>query len=177
MVAFGLADGGLVGHEFMAVDAGCGNGWVVRQLKSVPLCRRAIGVDGAKMMIEKAKKNDPSGEYILANLMEWKPDKKVELVHSMEVFYYLPNPEKLINHIAINWLSEGGRLIFGIDHYEENQASLDWPEKCGIDMITEAESGWKVMLERVGFSEIQSWRAASSEDWAGTLVLTGKWKK
>ena len=33
---------------FSIIDAGCGNGWLVRKIVEHPLCERAIGVDGAK---------------------------------------------------------------------------------------------------------------------------------
>ena len=51
-------------QPFTALDLGCGNGWVVRQLAQHPQCTRAIGVDGAPSMIQKARSIDPSGVYI-----------------------------------------------------------------------------------------------------------------
>ena len=36
------------------------------------------------------------------------------------------------------------------------------------------ESEWLDIFTRSGLVEVQSWRANKSEDWAGTLVLTGK---
>ena len=43
---------GLDNYSF--IDAGCGNGWVVRLVKAHKGCVVAAGVDGAQMMIEKA---------------------------------------------------------------------------------------------------------------------------
>ena len=40
---------------FTFIDAGCGNGWVVRKVRSMPNCNTAIGVDGARAMIDNAK--------------------------------------------------------------------------------------------------------------------------
>ena len=37
------------------IDAGCGNGWVVRSVVKDNLCKKAMGVDGSKKMIDKAK--------------------------------------------------------------------------------------------------------------------------
>ena len=42
--------------DYSFIDAGCGNGWVVRNIGSDPKCKKAIGVDGSLNMIEKAKK-------------------------------------------------------------------------------------------------------------------------
>mgnify|MGYP000848363019 FL=1 len=81
---------------FSFIDAGCGNGWVVRQVLQNPLCQKAIGIDGSQKMIHKAKKIDPNSSYLCADLMHWTPDTRVDIVHSMEVFYYVENPKKLI---------------------------------------------------------------------------------
>ena len=42
-------------------------------------------------MIEKAKKLDGKNEYVCSDLLNWKPGEKVDLVMSMEVFYYFEN--------------------------------------------------------------------------------------
>ena len=47
---------------FSFIDAGCGNGWVVRKVRSNSLCESACGVDGAKAMIDNAREIDPDGE-------------------------------------------------------------------------------------------------------------------
>ena len=64
-------------------------------------------------MILKARKIDPKLNYC-ADIMSWGP-KKSRSCHSMEVFYYLEDPKKLINNIYKNWLNQDGRLIIGID--------------------------------------------------------------
>ena len=122
-------------EKFSFIDAGCGNGWVVRSVSKIPNCISATGVDGAFNMIDKAKKEDPQNNYICENLLTWSPKEKVNLVHSMEVFYYLENPEALIQHIYSNWLKENARLIIGLDFYLENPISHSWPEECGISIM------------------------------------------
>ena len=47
-------------NPFSFIDAGCGNGWVVKKVGSNPKCINAYGVDGSRKMIEKAKSNDPN---------------------------------------------------------------------------------------------------------------------
>ena len=92
----------------------------------------------------------------------------------MEVIYYLRNPEKVIKSINASWLKKGGRFIVGIDHYYENESSHSWEKKVGTPMMMLKESEWLDIFTRSGLVEVQSWRANKSEDWAGTLVLTGK---
>jgi|TARA_A100001015_G_scaffold275771_1_gene333360 trans-aconitate methyltransferase len=56
------------GKQFSFIDAGCGNGWVVRQVAKHPECMSATGVDGAQQMIDKALKSDPNNSYNCADL-------------------------------------------------------------------------------------------------------------
>lgn len=159
---------------FSFIDAGCGNGWVVREVSQHPQCQSAIGVDGAPEMIEKAQHLDPNNTYILTDLLGWSPQQKVGLVHSMEVFYYLEQPLLLIQHIFDQWLTNGGRLIIGLDFYQENTVSHSWPDDCGIAIMTLlSERQWLDLFQQAGFSEIKSWRVGAKENWTGTLVVTG----
>jgi trans-aconitate methyltransferase len=161
-------------HPFRFIDAGCGNGWVVRRASALEHCTHAQGVDGAEDMIARAKEHDPQGSYTQADLMEWVPEETVDVVHSMEVFYYFREPAKLIQHIVQHWLKPGGRLITGLDHYQENIPSLNWAEKTGIDfMTTLSEATWLKAFADAGLQNVQSWRVDAKDEWAGTLVLTG----
>ncbi len=170
MVSFATKD--LTNFSF--IDAGCGNGWVVRSVASLPNCIQATGIDGALKMIQKAKKLDLKNKYICNDLLLWKPKNKVDLVHSMEVFYYLKKPRKLIQHVFSNWLKEGARLIIGLDFYSENIFSHSWPEECGISIMSLfSESEWKTFFLEVGFKEISSWHSGVKKNWGGTLIITG----
>ena len=159
---------------FTFIDAGCGNGWVVREVQKNVHCNHAIGVDGSQKMIAKAKKIDPHSTYLCENLMNWTPQTPVDLVHSMEVFYYVDDPKKLIQIIADTWLKNKGRLIIGLDFYQENTVSHDWSETCGIsNMKLFSERDWISFFLEAGFHSVENWRVGSKKDWAGTLVVTG----
>ena len=99
---------------FSFIDAGCGNGWVVRKVSENPMCIKAEGIDGSDKMIKKAKSIDPKHRYSCADLMTWNPKEKVDLVHSMEVFYYLDNPKEIIQKISNQWLNLGGTIDYRI---------------------------------------------------------------
>ena len=161
-------------NTFSFIDAGCGNGWVVRKVIKNPLCINAVGIDGSNKMIEKAKKIDPSGSYLCADLMSYYPENTVDLVHSMEVFYYLESPKKLIKQIFDSWLNKNGRLIIGIDFYFENTISHNWSETCGIkNMKLHREIEWLEFFNAAGFHSINSWHYGRKDGWAGTLIITG----
>ena len=160
--------------NFTFLDLGCGNGWVVRRVVDDPLCIKAQGIDGADQMIANAKARGNNEDYILANIHDYEPKEKYDLIHSMEVLYYLEDPESILNKIFNSWLAEEGRLIVGIDLYYENKDSHTWEGKVGTKMLMLKQAEWIDMFKRAGFSDVESWRANQTQDWAGTLVLTGK---
>ncbi|MBD13603.1 MAG: nodulation protein S NodS [Planctomycetaceae bacterium] len=159
----------LSGRHFKAIDAGCGNGWVVRLLNNIPSCDEAIGVDGADSMIERAQTIDPQGKYILADLSTWNPESPIELVHSMEVLYYLEDIPKFLKRVHQHWLLADGVFAFGIDHYLENEDCHGWSEKVGVRMAMYSEIEWRKMVEGAGFKILRMFRAARTAEWAGTL--------
>ena len=160
--------------DYSFIDAGCGNGWVIRNIGSDTRCNKAIGVDGSSNMIKKAKKLDGKNEYHCSELMNWSPNKKVDIVHSMEVFYYFENPEKLIKHIFKNWLIEGGQLIMGIDYYKENKPSHTWQEDCNISTMKMFEKkDWIGFFKTAGFKKLDSWFHGKEGKWNGTLIISG----
>jgi len=158
---------------FSFIDAGCGNGWVVRYMNNQSMCDTAIGVDGAIEMINKAKRLDTEGQYILSDLMDYKPKKKVDLVLSMEVFYYFSNPSKLLNHIKEHWLESKGRIIIGVDYYKENAGCHNWSENVGTPMKMLSRKDWVDIFISSGLSNIKYWLSCPKNDFIGTLVITG----
>tara|TARA_B100000575_G_scaffold146900_1_gene117258 strand:- start:18668 stop:19276 length:609 start_codon:yes stop_codon:yes gene_type:complete len=160
--------------QYSFIDAGCGNGWVIRALISDIKCKKAIGVDGSQKMIEKARKLDDKGEYFCDDLINFIPDEKVDIVHSMEVFYYFKKPRLLIEHIYTNWIKNGGRLIIGVDFYTENKPSHSWQKDNSISIMklfTKEE--WKSFFKKSGFKEIVSWYYGKDDEWNGTLIVSG----
>ena len=156
---------------FSAIDAGCGNGWVVRSLKNNPACSLAMGVDGAKSMILRAMEKDSGGLYFHADLSSWTPPEKVDLVHSMEVLYYLDDIPNFLEMVRRKWLVKGGIFAFGVDHYLENKESLEWPEKVGVKMTTYSESEWVSLVTSAGLDVLKVFKANKNEEWPGTLVI------
>jgi trans-aconitate methyltransferase len=162
-------------ESFSFLDAGCGNGWVVRLVSEIERCTHASGVDGSERMIEKARATDPGGSYFCSDLLEWVPSSAFDVVHSMEVFYYFEKPLDLLSHIHDSWLAPGGLLVMGADFYIENTVSHDWPEKTQINTMTLLSEGeWIALFEKAGFTKIKSRRIDPKEGWTGTLCVTGR---
>ncbi len=92
----------------------------------------------------------------------------------MEVFYYFENPGKLIKHIYSSWLKNNSRLIIGLDFYFENKASHNWPEKTNISIMTLLTTKqWENLLIDAGFKNVKSWTTGKTDNWNGTLILSG----
>ena len=173
MLSFAISERQKIGEDFNFLDLGCGNGWVVRKMNEEKLCLNAVGIDGADEMIKNAKSRDQKNEYILADINSFIPKRKFDLIHSMEVLYYLDNPTEVIRKIFNSWLNNGGRLIVGVDHYFENHQSHSWEKKVGTRMLMLNEREWKDIFESAGFENIKSWRSNQHDEWTGTLVITG----
>ena len=174
MLDFALQERTNIGKNFSFLDLGCGNGWVARNVSKNSLCTKAVGIDGAEQMIINAKKIGGQVNYILADINSYISPMKFDLIHSMEVLYYLDNPASKVKSLCDHWLEEQGRLIIGIDHYYENLDSHSWEEKVGTRMLMLKEAEWLDIFQESGLSDIKSWRSNQSKDWSGTLVLTGK---
>ena len=174
MISFATEERINLKRNFSFLDLGCGNGWVVRMLENNQLCVRSVGIDGAKQMIEKASEDNSKSEFLLENIDTYSSPDKFDLIHSMEVLYYLENPALTVKKIADSWLNEGGRLIAGVDLYYENQESHSWEDRVGTKMMMLKEAEWMEIFSNAGLQEVESWRSNQSQDWAGTLVLTGK---
>jgi len=160
-------------NDFTFIDAGCGNGWVVKMVSEMDSCSSALGVDGSIKMINKAKRIDKISKYECAEISVWKPNQKKDVVHSMEVFYYFKDPLIVLTNIYENWLNKNGKFIMGIDFYYENKTSHNWAEKTNVDTMTLLSTQeWKNIVSKAGFKNILSWREGEKNEWKGTLIIS-----
>lgn len=155
------------------LDIGCGNGWMLRKVLNRYPHFEGMGIDGARSMIENAKKSDPNGNYLCADLESWKSSEKFDLVMSMEVIYYLNNPQKFIKSLFENSFEEGGVMVLGLDHYAENLQSLSWPQDLNLYMSTMKINQWVDLLISIGFKDVKYEQFNAKKDWAGTLIISG----
>ncbi len=159
--------------EFTCIDAGCGNGWLVNYLSKMNNCKKSIGVDGSSKMIIKAKKHS-NNEFYCSDLLKWKPKNKVDVVFSMEVFYYFKRPRILIQHIFDNWIKKDGKLIMGIDHYYENEECHEWKKQINVDTMELIKiNEWKNFFKKSGFKNVKEYQFYPKKNWKGTLVVEG----
>ena len=173
MINFALKERLEIGEKFSFLDLGCGNGWVARLAANNALCRQSIGIDGAQQMISNAQSRGGKTKYILADINTFNSLEKYDVIHSMEVLYYLENPLDVVKRISDSWLNKNGRLIVGLDHYYENKDSHSWQEEIDTPMLMLKAAEWVQMFKKAGLNEVETWYSNKHADWNGTLVITG----
>ena len=161
--------------SFKFLDIGCGNGWVVRKALELENCILAEGIDGAPAMIKKAKIQDKKGTYYTKDIESWTPNKKYDIIFSMEAFYYFKDPGKIIKNLNYH-LETNGILIIGIDHYMENTPSLNWEEEYNISTNTFKIEEWKDFFINANLDDVVVSQYGQEEEWQGTLILLGNKK-
>ena len=140
-------------EQYLSIlDIGCGNGWLLRKITANYKNSSGLGIDGSLNMINNASTIDKMNQYTVADLNYWTPENKFDIVISMEVLYYLDNPQQFLRKIKKIYLNDGGVFVFGIDHYLENKSSLTWPEDLNVKMHTLSMRKWIHIVEKAGFS-------------------------
>ena len=155
-------------------DVGCGNGWASGDLLEEKYIKKVCGYDGANKMIEKAKKTIKGPSFFNMDLNNWEPGQKFDIIYSMEVIYYLDQPNQFIDRCYKNWLNPNGLFIAGIDHYQENESSLSWAEDLNVNMKTKTINEWKEALITNQFVDTGAMQVNQKEGWSGTLIFWGK---
>tara|TARA_Y100001970_G_C13960632_1_gene712960 strand:- start:117 stop:737 length:621 start_codon:yes stop_codon:yes gene_type:complete len=165
----------VLNKTFSFLDIGCGNGWVVQKASMFENCNLSEGVDGSVEMIKKARKKDSKNNYYIADIESWSPNKKYDIIFSMETFYYFKDPQKIICNLK-NYINVGGILIIGVDHYKENTPSLSWEKDYSIKTKTLSIQEWKDCFSNSFLEDLKVVRHGHKEDWLGTLILLGNKK-
>ena len=164
---------------FTFLDIGCGNGWTVRTVASLENCKKAMGIDKSKKMIENAsqKKRLAKESYKTADIEKWNTKKRFDVAFSMEAIYYTKSPTYALEKI-FGLLNTGGVFFCGVDFYADNKATAGWSDKMNLDMHLLSRKQWRRLFEGAGFKV----RTALIKDKAdrkkwkqelGTLFITG----
>ena len=137
---------------FTFLDIGCGNGWVVRKISQLSKCRKAIGIDKSKSMIEKAKikKILDKESYITTDLESWNYTEKFDVIFSMESLYYSVPMESALKKIY-KLLKRRGVFYCGTDFYKDNSLTIRWIKDMAVPMDLRSEMEWKKMFNDIGF--------------------------
>ena len=164
---------------FTFLDVGCGNGWVVKKISKNDNCKKAIGIDKSKKMVEQASKktNNIKEEFIHTDIESWKYRGKFDFVFSMESLYYADSIEIALQKIY-KLLKPGGQLFCGTDFYTDNKATARWASIMKIQMHLHSKKEWRQLFFNAGFKvktkHIKDLK--NRKKWKrefGTLFITG----
>ena len=167
-------------EPFTFLDIGCGNGWVIRKIAQLSKCRKAIGIDKSKKMVEKANANKKSDKekYFITNLESWNYSGKFDIIFSMESLYYsVPMEDALAKVYKL--LKKQGVFYCGTDFYKDNTLTTRWTKDMAVPMDLRSEKEWKKMFKDIGF-ETSSKHVLDKKNrskWKrefGTLFVIGK---
>jgi len=138
--------------DFLFLDIGCGNGWLVRKISKIKTCKKAVGIDKSKFMIKNAisKKKTVKEHYIQSDIESWNYKGKFDFIFSMESLYYSESLEKALTKI-FKLLKLGGEFFCGTDFYKDNKATLRWPKQMKVPMHLHSKSEWIKLFKDVGF--------------------------
>ena len=133
---------------YKAIDFGCGTGRSTRFIKEIGF--NTTGIDNSEKMTEHAKKNDPTGAYILIKDSNFEQFEKnhFDLILSVFTFDNIPGIKNRLNYLNNfrNLINQDGRIIL-LDstpeiYYNEwsSFTTKDFPENKN------AKSGEKVKI-------------------------------
>jgi len=164
---------------FTFLDIGCGNGWVVKKISKNNNCKKAIGIDKSKKMIEQASKkiDNVKEAFIHTDIESWKYSGKFDFIFSMESLYYADSIEIALQKIY-KLLKPSGQLFCGTDFYTDNKATARWAGIMKIQMHLHSKKEWRQLFFNAGF-EVKTKHVKdlkSKKKWKrefGTLFITG----
>lgn len=137
---------------FSFLDVGCGNGWVVRKIAKMKLCKKAVGIDKSKNMVRnaKSKKKFLKEEFFQADVQNLKYKEKFDYIFSMETIYYSESLDLALMKI-FKLLKKGGQFFCGVDFYKDNKATSGWSKKMKLEMHLRSKKEWRELFKKHGF--------------------------
>jgi SAM-dependent methyltransferase len=165
---------------FTFLDIGCGNGWVVRKIAEKSNCKKAVGIDKSKIMIQKAKTKKITNKehYFQTELESWVYKDKFDVIFSMESLYYSVPMEHALKNV-FRLLKRNGVFYCGTDFYKDNKLTTRWIKDMNVPMDLRSEKEWKKMFRDVGFETkakhiLDPKNKAKWKQEYGTLFVIGK---
>lgn len=106
------------------IDLGCGPGNSTTLLKQRWASATVSGLDSSAKMIQKAKLEHPSINWIHQDVSEWNPDKKYDLVFSNAALQWVEDHAILFPKLYTN-LEIGGQLAVQLPYHWDSSLNLD----------------------------------------------------
>ena len=118
------------------LDVGCANGHLIESLHQwlagSGLEVEFYGLDISEGLAELAKKRLPhwQNRIYIGNALYWIPPVKYDFARTGLEYVPLGRQRDFINHLLVNYVTQGGRLIIGL--YNEERDSRELEEKVRV---------------------------------------------
>ena len=149
------------------IDIGCGPGNSGQVLISSWPNAKLLGIDRSEAMIEKARKDYPRQEWVVADAIKFVSPIKFDVVFSNATIQWIPHHEKLLDGLC-QLLSENGALAFQMPMFN------GMPIRQCIERVAQGNR-WKSKLENCAsvftfhepgfYYDLLSSRVSSLEMW------------
>jgi trans-aconitate 2-methyltransferase len=91
------------------VDLGCGPGNSAAILSLYYRCGDILGIDYSPSMIKAARERLPIARFVQADLAQWRPDSKVDLIFANAALHFAADHDRLLPKL-LSFLNPGGVL-------------------------------------------------------------------
>jgi trans-aconitate 2-methyltransferase len=101
------------------IDLGCGTGTSTAILQEKWPQAKIFGLDSSAEMIEKAKSEFPEITWINADLNDWRPIERYDIIFSNAALQWIKSINRLIE-LTFEGLENGGALAFQVPNNENS---------------------------------------------------------
>jgi arsenite methyltransferase len=160
------------------LDLGCGSGWATRLVAERFHPKKIVGIDISDEMVRRAAEQSNG----IANI-EFKqgaaqkiplPDASVDMIFSIESFYYWPDQMSGLKE-AKRVLSPNGKLFILINLYKDNHYSLRWADELKVPVHALSRAEYLELLTKAGFESAEARRTPDNSPTPDEY--SGKWFK
>ena len=140
----------------LVVDLGCGAGNVTKCLRARwPDAKHThvIGVDSSPEMLARAKTNEPSAQWVQADIADWRPEAPVDLIFSNAALHWVPGHATLFPRL-MSFVKSGGVLAVQMPNQNAAPSHTAISETI-IDAPWRAETKAELLAKRVAPIEAQ----------------------
>lgn len=118
------------------LDLGTGSGYALRALRDTREAGRCIGLDGSPEMVGNARAytDDDRVSFVHGDFHHLPvPDGSVDLVWSMEAFYYSQKPLRVLEEVT-RVLETGGAFFCAVNFFQESESTHEWQDRIDVEM-------------------------------------------
>lgn len=132
-------------------DLGCGTGNSTILLKERWPTAKVYGLDSSDKMLQRARENYTSIQFLQSNIEEFNPEQKIDLIFSNAALHWLPKHDVIIPCI-IQHLNVGGIFAAQIPN------NFHMPSHQAIIQILQKNKAWEHLLNTLKYGELTSTR-------------------